>query len=299
MEQAASNGPRPSEPWTVERVLAWATEDFRRRQYENARLDAELLLGHVLGVDRIQLIVDRQRPLAADELGRYRELIKRRRTGEPIAHIRGHREFYGLSFLVDRRVLVPRPDTETLVEVGLERTEHLSLFGRALDLCTGCGSVAIAFAHHRPAWEVTAGDVSADAVSVARENALRTGVVPNVRVRTGDLFEVAQKHERYDLITANPPYVPTGDWEQLEPGIREFEPRLALDGGSDGLDCLRRIAETAPPHLEPGGILAVEVGYDQAERVAALFGAAGFEAIDRRRDYGGHERVVSGRFASM
>ena len=276
-------------------MLAWATEDFRQRNAETARLDAELLLAHALGVDRIQLIVDRERPLAPDELGRYRELIKRRRTGEPIAYIRKQREFYALGFRVDASVLVPRPDTETLLEVALERTEPLNLFGRALDLCTGSGCVAIAFAHHRPAWEVTASDISADAVDVARKNALRLGVIPAVRVRQGDLFEVVQEHERFDLITANPPYVPTREWEALERGIREFEPRLALDGGDDGLDYLRRIVQTAPVHVEPGGVLAVEVGYDQAEQVAALFEAAGFVDIDLRRDYGGHQRVVSGR----
>ncbi len=283
----------------MERVLAWATEDFRQRQAETARLDAELLLAHALGVDRIRLIVDRQRPLDPDELRRYRELIKRRRTGEPIAYIRGQREFYALDFRVDRGVLVPRPDTESLLEVALERTEHLNLFGRALDLCTGSGCVAIAFAHHRPVWEVTASDVSADAVRVTRENALRLGVVPAVRVRQGDLFEIVREQERFDLVTANPPYVPTREWEALEPGIREFEPRLSLDGGADGLDCLRRIVAAAPAHLEPSGVLAVEVGYDQGEQVAALLETTGFVDIDLRRDYGGHQRVVSGRYGPV
>jgi release factor glutamine methyltransferase len=293
MAAARSRPGETTEPWTVGRVLAWATADFRSRAIETARLDAELLLGLALGLDRIRLILEHQRPLAPEELSRYRDLIKRRRGGEPIAYIRGEREFYGLPIRVDPRVLIPRPDTETLVEVALERTRARSMFGNALDLCTGSGCVAIAFSHTRRTWRVTGVDASIGALEVARINALCLGVVPGLRFLEGDLFAPLGPDERFDLITANPPYIPDAELAELDAGIREFEPRLALAGGSDGLDVIRRIVEEAPGHLSPGGVLALEVGHDQADRVAELFEQAGLSQIGRRRDYGGHERVVS------
>ena len=281
--------------WTIERVLSWAAEDFRRRGLESPRLDAELIVGHVLGVDRIRLILDRARELGGAELAAVRDLIQRRRAGEPVAYLRGTREFYGLPFLVDRRVLVPRPDTETLVEVALERTRSHRLGARVVDLCTGSGCVAIALAHQRPTWQIVGVDVDAGAVALARENALRLGAVPAVQVIQGDLF--APLHgRRFDLVAGNPPYIPTEECERLAPTIRDFEPRVALDGGSDGLAVTARIVAEAPAHLEPGGLLALEIGCDQGDAVAGLFEQAGFVGVRRDRDAGGLERVVSGRY---
>jgi release factor glutamine methyltransferase len=285
-----------AEPWTVARVLRWAAEDFAKRGIPSARLDAELLLGKVLGLDRVRLLLESARPLADEELAAYKVLIKRRRAYEPIAYILGEREFYALPIRVDRRVLIPRPDSETLVDVALSRTETRSMYGRALDLCTGSGCVAIAFAHQRRTWHTTASDVSPEAAALCWENALRAGVAHHFRVLSGDLFAVLDAGERFELITANPPYIPTGEIAELQPDIREFEPRLALDGGADGLDVIRRIVEQAPERLTPGGLLALEVAYNQAPAVAELLAARGFGAIERRRDYGGHERVVSGSF---
>jgi release factor glutamine methyltransferase len=284
----------PPESWSIAGVLRWASEDFARRGNASPRLDAELLLGHVLGVDRIRLVLDSARPLSAPELSAYRELIKRRRRGEPVAYIRGEREFYGLRFLVDRRVLVPRPDTETLVEVALERTRACALYGRALDLCTGSGCVAVAFARERRNWRVTGTDVSSEALALARENAARLGSIWGMRWLESDLFAALAPTERFELITANPPYVPAAEIATLDPDVRDFEPRLALDGGADGLALVRPIAESARKFLVAGGLLALEVGHDQAERVAALLAALGYVRVERRRDYGGHERVVSG-----
>ena len=285
-----------SEPeiWSIARVLRWATEDFTRRANPSSRLDAELLLCEVLGIDRIRLIVDATRPLAPAELAAYRELIQRRRRGEPIAYIRGEREFYGHRFRVDARVLVPRPDTETLVEVALDRTRARSLYGRALDLCTGSGCVAIAFAKARRTWRVTAIDVSPDALRLARENAERLGVNYCTHWLEGDLFGPLAPNARFELVVGNPPYIPRGDIAGLDRDVRDFEPHLALDGGDDGLSFVRRIVADTPGRLVPGGVLALEVGYDQAERVAAIFEERGFSDVRRRRDYGGHERVVSG-----
>jgi release factor glutamine methyltransferase len=283
------------ETWTIGRVLAWATKDFRERGFESPRLEAEVLLAHVLQTDRVRLILDAERPLQTAELGGYREAIKRRRAGEPVAYVIGAREFYGLEIRVDSRVLIPRPDTEVLVEVALEATHARHLGGRALDLCTGSGCVAIAFAKHRPTWQVTGTDLSADAVDVARANALRLGTVWGVRFAQGNLFEAVGADERFELITANPPYIPAGDIPGLQADIREFEPHLALDGGADGLRLLPAIAQGAFERLTAGGTLAVEIGAGQSDEVAALFERTGFADVRRHRDLGGHERVVSGK----
>lgn len=284
------------EVWTIARVLRWAAEDLVRRGVKDSpRLDAELLLGHATGLDRVRLIVDGARPLSPDELTRFRELITRRRRSEPIAYILGEREFYGLRFSVNQHVLIPRPDTETLVNVALERTRASDLFGRALDVCTGSGCVAVAFALERPTWFVTGSDISADALGVARQNALRLGAIWNVAFRQSDLLADVGG-EPFDLITANPPYVPDAEVQTLSPDIRNFEPSGALLGGPDGLSLLRRLVKAAPALLTPGGVLALEVGAGQAERVAKGLAGYGFSDVQRARDYGGIERVVSGRW---
>ena len=282
----------PSEPWTIARVIAWASADLKAHGARTARLDAELLLGHALGCDRVRLVIDGQRPLAPDELAAYRALHKRRRLGEPVAYLRGEREFYGRPFVVDRRVLVPRPETEGLVEVALARTRRLGLCARLLDLCTGSGCVAITLAKERPTTEVWASDLSSDALDVARANALRLGA--RVSLRRADLYQGLEAlRGTLDLVTANPPYIPSDELASLPVDVRGFEPRSALDGGSDGLGLLRRVVDGARQMLAPGGVLAVEVGAGQAAAVRRLFGEAGFDAIDTARDYGGHERIVS------
>ena len=287
-----------SEPWSIKRVLAWATDDFKRRGNKSARLDAELLLSEALGFDRIKLIVEAERPLADDELSRYRDLIKRRRACEPIAYILGRREFFALPMRVDRRVLIPRPDTEILVETALNGTREQHLYGRMLDLCTGSGCVAIAFAKERPTWRVTAVDLSPDAAAVARENVQRAGVVHNVAVLEGDLFAALPEGARFELVTANPPYIPSSEIAGLDADVRDFEPRLALDGGADGLDITRRLVSEATRYLSPGGLLALEGGFDQAPAVEQLLEQAGFSQIVRSKDLAGVERVVSGRRSS-
>jgi release factor glutamine methyltransferase len=216
-------------------------------------------------------------------------------VGEPIAYILGRREFFALPLRVDRRVLIPRPDTEILVETALNGTRDRHLYGRLLDLCTGSGCVAIAFAKARPTWRVTAVDLSADAAAVARENAQRAGVVHHLSVLEGDLFAPLPEGAQFELITANPPYIPSAELAGLDADVRDFEPHLALDGGADGLHVMRRLVARAQTHLSPGGMLAVEGGFDQASAVAALLEAHGFEQIARAKDLAGIERVVSGR----
>lgn len=279
--------------WTIEAVLRWATDDFRARGIESPRLDAELLLARALGTTRIQLIVDAKRPLEPETLARVRELVKRRRAREPIAYILGEREFYGRVFRVNRRVLVPRPDTEALVDVALERTRAVSMSMRALDVCTGSGCVAITLARERPTTTVFGADVDPDALAVARDNALRLGAY-NVAWRRGNLFSAVEPTHRFDLVTANPPYIAVGEVDSLPVDIRDFEPRRALVGGDDGLAILRRLVAGAPAHLVDGGVLATEVGAGQASAAVGLFETGGFRDIEVRRDYGRIERVVSG-----
>jgi release factor glutamine methyltransferase len=290
---------------------------------ESPRLEAELLLAHVLSTDRVRLIVEPDRPLETDELRRYKDFIMRRRRGEPVAYIRGEKEFYGRMFHVDARVLVPRPDTETLVETALRRAT-VKVGGRYLDLCTGSGCVAITLARERPTCQVFAVDLSPDALTVARENAVRLGAVQRVAWLEGDLFEALDALEdgargrdgarggdgatgedkalgksprfarRLDLITANPPYIPREEVARLAADIRDFEPKLALLGGDDGLDVTRRIIAGAPAWLKAGGVLAVEIDSAQAPEVARLFGDAGFSGVMVDKDYGARDRVISG-----
>ena len=293
--------------WTIERVVKWATDDFRSRGIESPRLDAEVLLAHALATTRIQLIIDGKRPLAKEELARFRDAVKRRRAHEPVAYVLGEREFYGHRFRVDARALIPRPDTEILVQVALARTAHLSMAMRALDLCTGTGCVAISLALERPTSSFVAVDLSPDAAALARENAARLGA-PGVAVLVGDLFaplasltdpwaraDGDDSPMRFDLVTANPPYVLRGDISGLSADIREFEPRLALDGGDDGLDVVRRIVADAPRFMAPGAVLAMEIGAGEADATRELFALHGFTDIEVARDYARIERVVSGR----
>jgi release factor glutamine methyltransferase len=290
MEQAST--------WTIGSLLTWAASDFRERGMESPRLEAEILLAHVLGADRIRLIVESGRPLSTGELNAYKALFKRRRSGEPTAYILGQREFFGRSFEVNPHVLIPRPDTEILVQVALKRTSHRKLTGRALDLCTGSGCVAVSFALERRTWQVTASDVSEHALEVARKNALKLGAIWGLRFVVSDLFSALDQGERYELVTANPPYIPIGEHKGLDPTVKDFEPALALVGGEDGLDLYPRLIRQARQHLVPGGVLAVEVGAGQAAAVEQIFMQEGFSALSREKDYGGHERVVSGKASS-
>jgi len=289
-----SQPPQHNEPWSIRRLVIWATEDFRSRDFDSPRLDAELLLGHVLGKTRIEIILEGERPLDKAELDGFRELVRRRRTGEPTAYLLGTREFYGTSLEVNSKVLIPRPDTEILVEVALERTKERAAAGNAIDLCTGSGCVAIAFALNRRGWAVTGVDVSAEAIEVASRNATRTGLSFGIDFKIGDLFAALEPAHQVELITANPPYIPSDVIPTLDVGVRAFEPHLALDGGTDGLVVIRRIVEQAPLWLVPGGVLALEVGYDQGPRALELVKARGFIDVALHRDYGKNDRVVCG-----
>lgn len=286
-----------SETWTIERVLAWASDDLKSRGFESGRLEVELMLGMVLACDRIKLIINAKQPLSSEELGSYKALHRRRRAGEPIAYLRGFREFFSRPFRVDARVLVPRPETELLVEVGLRRTHHLNLCARVLDICTGSGCVAITLKKERPTTRVLASDVSPDAVAVARDNAVRLGARIGFVVANVFEHESLLRHQgRFDLITANPPYINAEDAAELPRDVQDFEPSLALLSGPDGLDLSRRIIASAGTMLAPGGILALEVAHDSASRVEELCQQHGFDNVQVDKDYAGIERVVSAQW---
>ena len=234
--------------------MTWATEDFKGRGIESPRLDAELLLGHVLKAGRLSLYTGFDRPLEAPELAAYKQAIVRRRAGEPLAYITGEKEFWSLSFKVTPAVLIPRPDTETLVSSALERMGET---GRALDLCTGSGCIAAALASEKPEWTVDATDLSPEALAVATENIEQLGLSDRVRLSLGDLFAPVTG-ARYDIIVSNPPYVPDGEIDTLQKEVQK-EPRSALAGGADGLDLVRKIIAAAPDFLNPGASILIEV----------------------------------------
>ncbi len=274
--------------WTTLSVLSWTASRFSERGLPSARLDAEVLLAHVLQTSRVALYTGFDKPLEEPELARYRELIKRRLAGEPVAYLIGEQEFWSLPLAVDPRVLIPRRDTETLVEVGKRAGGR-----RIADVATGSGAVALALAKELPEATVVATDASEDALAVARANVARHGLEGRVELRAGDLVAPLAA-ETFDLIVSNPPYVRTGDLAGLSAEVRR-EPRRALDGGADGLDVLRRLIPAARDRLAEGGALAVEHGFDQGPAVRALFDAAGYRDVKTTPDLAALERVTEGR----
>lgn len=251
-------------------------------------LENRILLCHALALPRVALITQSERVLTEEEAARLAALVQRRLDGEPIAYIVGEREFFGLPFRVGPGVLIPRPDTELIVELALERLPEK---GRLLDMGTGSGAIAVACAHSRKDAVVTALDVSDDALAIARANAAANGVA--VRFLRSDWF-AAVGSEKFELIASNPPYIAAGD-EHLSQGDLRFEPVGALTDHADGLTALRNIIDGAPDHLEPGGWLLLEHGYDQAAAVRALLAARGFIEVQSWRDLPGIERVSGGR----
>jgi release factor glutamine methyltransferase len=257
-------------------------------------LDGQVLLAHVLGRNRAWLTAHADDALAPEQMEAFSALARRRRDGEPVAHLTGVREFWGLPFLVSPAVLIPRPETETVVELALARLPE-DREVRVLDLGTGCGAIALAIARERPRARVLATDVSADALTVARENARRLAL-PNVDFAHSDWYAglpPAWHDVRFDLIASNPPYVAARDPHLLEGDVR-FEPAAALSPGGDGLSAIRAIVGGAREHLTPGGTLVVEHGYDQSDRVREIFAAAGLAGIVAVRDLAGVLRVVAG-----
>lgn len=286
-----------SDPWTIGRVSSWTARDLATRGIESARLDAELLVAHALGLRRLDLYLRIDQPLTEPELASIRALVERRRRREPVAYILGHRDFYNRRFAVDARALVPRPETEHVVEAAFERLKARGEGPlRVLDLGTGTGAIAITLALELPAVTVDAVDLSEAALSLARENVAAHGVADRVALHHGSLYKPVGD-ARYDLVVSNPPYIPTAECDALMPDVARFEPRLALDGGDDGTLVLRALVAGAPAHLLPGGSLVVELHHDQGPVATALASAAGFPTVAFARDYARLDRVLTADLA--
>jgi release factor glutamine methyltransferase len=280
----------PHEPWTILRVLAWTRDYLVAKGIPTGRLEAEWLLCSVTHLDRVGLYLNFDKPLTADERATYRDMVVRRGKREPLQHILGSQEFCGLEFEVSPEVLIPRHDTEPLVSTALDAAPDAR---SVLDIGTGSGCVAVVLARRLPHAAVTATDISEAALAVARRNALRNETA--IEFLCGSLLEpVAGRC--FDLIVSNPPYIATHEIEGLEPEVRDFDPRMALDGGADGLDLYRLLVPAALNHLSPDGWLFLEIGAGQAGDVSALFRmAGGYAEPIRALDPGGIERVIGAR----
>jgi release factor glutamine methyltransferase len=279
------------ETWTVRSLLVWAREWLAKKGVDSPRLDSELLLAHALGCSRTRLYIDFDKPLTAAELAAVKPLLQRRASREPVAYILGVKEFYGRPFQVQKGVFIPRPETEILVQAALAA---LPAQGRALDLCSGSGAVGVTLAAEKPEATVHLVELSAEACACARTNAEK--LAPGrVQVFESDLYASLPEGPRYDVITANPPYIPLKDKAELAPEIVEHEPHLALFGGDDGLVVLRRIVEGLAARLAPGGLFVAEIDPPQAERATALCAQAGLVQVRIERDLAGLDRHVVGR----
>ncbi|HSU15762.1 peptide chain release factor N(5)-glutamine methyltransferase [Longimicrobium sp.] len=282
--------------WTVMELVGWTANYLKEKGFHNARLNAELLLAGSLGVKRLDLYLQYDRPLKAEELAAFKARLLRRAKREPLQYIEGHAAFRDLTLRVDPRVLIPRPETETLVQEVLDWAEGRDALS-ALDVGTGSGAIALALATEGAFRRVVAVDVSADALEVARANGAAAAPDAPVEFRLGSLYD-AVAGERFDVIASNPPYV--GDEERggLDAEVRDWEPAGALFAGTGGLDVIRPLVAQAPEHLAPGGLLAMEIGASQADAVCALVRATGAFAEPRvRRDLAGRDRIVLAELA--
>ncbi|MCI6283583.1 peptide chain release factor N(5)-glutamine methyltransferase [Selenomonas sp.] len=300
-----------NEVWTIGRILKWTEHFFQEKGIESPRIDAEVLLGHVLKKERIYLYVHFEEPLQPEELTAYREAIKKRVQRVPVAYIIGRREFMGLTFHVTEDTLVPRPDTEILVQAAVERLKKREGDVHFADIGTGTGAICLSVLTYVPDATADTVDISEAARKVAEENAEALGVADRVMFYTGDLLaplcaaqadvdasgddepQAEARAARYDAILSNPPYIPDADIASLAPEVRCKEPRTALAGGPDGLAFYRRLIADSPALLKDDGFLAVEVGIHQAKAVAQMATDSGnFARTEILKDYGGVERVV-------
>lgn len=283
----------PTSRWTVQDVLQWTTGYFREKGVPSPRLDAEVLLAHCLGVDRLRLYLNFDRPLAPEERAKYRGLVQRRAKREPVALIVGQKEFWSLPFRTVPGVLIPRPETEVLVQVVLEEiSDRESPF--ILEIGTGTGAVAVALLKENPGARVIGTDLNLVALRTARANA-KAAQVNSLHLVAGEMFAAFRPRSVFHVICSNPPYIPTAVIPTLAPEVRDFEPISALDGGPDGLDVIRDIIDQAGNFLLSGGALCLEVGDGQDRAVADLMTLAGFASVAALPDLAGKARVVKGK----
>lgn len=269
-------------------VLQSTTGYFEKHGVESPRLNAEHLVAHVLGKKRIDLYMEFDRPLGERELAPLREQVKARAQGKPLQHLLGTVDFCGRIFLCDHRALIPRPETEQLIEL-LQPLKP----SRVLDVGTGSGIIALTLAAELPDAQVEATDISPDALALAAENAAKLGLEPRITFHEGDLLEKATG--RYDLIVANLPYIASGEIPTLSREV-QHDPMLALDGGADGISLIARLIEQAPPFMQPGGKIALEIGAGQADTLAQSLGALGWTNVTAKADYQGVQRFVLAQY---
>jgi release factor glutamine methyltransferase len=278
--------------WTIGKLLAWTTDFLRRKGSESPRLDAEVLLASVLDWQRVELYTHYEEEVGQHARGAFRELIRRRAAGSPVAYLVGRKEFYSLTLEVSPVVLIPRPETEFVVVEFLEVARHLDAV-QAVDVGTGSGCIAIACAHQHPSAQLTAIDVSTEALELASRNAQRHGVADRIRFCRGDLLGSITGEDRFDVILSNPPYIPTEVIPELEVGVRDYEPHVALDGGKDGLHVVSRLIEQAIPLLKTGGHLILEIGTAQEQPVRAMIAAhPEYQLAPTIYDLRKHPRVI-------
>jgi release factor glutamine methyltransferase len=280
--------------WTIQKLLTWITDYLTQRKVDAPRLSAELLLSSVLGLKRIELYTQYNQPVAPEQLEQLRGLVKRAGQHEPVAYLVGRTEFYSMEFDVTPDCLIPRPETELLVQRAIEFLRKRTGPQLVCDLCTGCGVIAVAIARNVPDAKVIATDISEPALGVAARNIEKHNLQERVELRRGDLFEplVAQL-DLFDLMACNPPYVSEAEYEALEKNVKDYEPRLALYAGADGLDFYRRISEKVDGFLKPDGILLLEIGYQQGDAARELFERTGtFAEVKVEKDLDRHDRIV-------
>lgn len=282
------------EPWTVLRLMLWSAEYLEGKGVERARLDAEYLLAHVLGIGRLEMYLQHERPLEPAELDAFRPLLKRRAAREPLQYVLGRQAFRELDLEVGPGVLIPRPETELLVEVVLRWARDRGGPLTALDLGTGSGAIALALLTEGPFERVVATDASAAALAVAERNRRASGVGDRLDLRVGTYFDPVAPGERFDVVVSNPPYVAEGERGTLAPEVADWEPAEALFAGADGLEALRPIVAGAPEALRESALLAVEVGDGQAETVAELArGTRAYDEVEVHVDMAGKKRIVT------
>jgi release factor glutamine methyltransferase len=284
--------------WTILDLVNWTTGYFKSHDIDSPRLTVELFLAEMLGIERIDLYLRFDQPLSEDELSRFKKMIKRRLSREPVAYILGRRDFWESTFAVNPDVLIPRPETEFLVEAAMEEIprEADRRPRRVLELGTGSGAIIVSLAAGRRGHLFFASDRSMAALRVARKNAAANGVGGSIHFFAGSWLSPLSRGEDFDLILANPPYIPRLEIEKLVREIRGYEPSLALDGGEDGLGAVREILEAVPAHLAPGGRLLMEIGEGQDEEVKALVGSnPRMELSGFVRDYAGIRRVMAAK----
>jgi len=280
--------------WTIQKLLTWITDYLTQRTVDAPRLSAELLLSHVLGLKRIELYTQYNQPVAPEQLEQLRGLVKRAGQHEPVAYLVGRTEFYSMEFDVTPDCLIPRPETELLVQRAIEFLRKRTGPQLVCDLCTGCGIIAVAIARNVPDAKIIATDISDPALGVAAKNIEKHKLQERIELRQGDLFEplVAQL-DLFDVIACNPPYVSEAEYEALEKNVKDYEPRLALHAGADGMDFYRRISEKVDGFLKPDGILLLEIGYQQGDAVRTLFEQAGaFAEVRTEKDLNRNDRII-------